>query len=450
MSLIIISTKNHHQKAFWEQRLQQTFPDMEFAVVVEDWHGGAGNGLGTLYALQKASELLSQDLIELLRNGTAIALYHCAGEGQRLYPISASEHNNKAALKLPGVITCDKKEIPITLLEAILKQTEAYVSSNPGRLSVFWGDQLFFPTVKPQVKNHAAIELYVKPLKFPTRRDWDSHHLEKYGLVVFGMEGQGLLLEKSHYEELTHLVAQGSLNTAKGVNISLGSFSISPDLLEKLLHKFEHELSQCKGKMDTDPHFWMPLTLSLPLYLKLMTAKGDNPSHVEKHWNRMQDLKGDGLLGIIDLGEDCSWWDFGSIQIYLSNLLKMLESGEESKRIRKFLHMPESGILNSHIKKSKIVNSIVVDTEADELNLQNSVVIGTHVGKLSCKNCLYYNVHDKSEIKETEGIVRSDVSGKTYTAPLQSDPKKNWNVLLPGNAMSWQDLHRHLEHRSSE
>ncbi len=447
MSLILITTRNHQQKAFWEHRLQQSFPDMQFAVLVEDWPGGAGNGLGTLYAFQQAFEAFNEDLFELLKKGTSIALYHCAGEGQRLYPISASEHNNKAALKLPGVITCEKKETPITLLEAILKQTESFVSANPGRLSVFWGDQLFFPTAKPNHHVHAGVDIYVKPIKFPTKHEWESQHLDRYGIVLLGMEGQGTLLEKPHYEEITHLVVHGAVNTAKGVNLSLGSFSMSPELLKGLTTKFEHELSQKKGKLDTDPHFWMPLTLSLELYVKLMTAKGDNPSHVEKHWHKMQDLKTQNTLGIIDLGADCSWWDFGSIQIYVNNLLKMLDSSEESQRIRKFLHMPSSGILNSHIKKSKIVNSIVVDTEADELNVQNSVIIGTHLEKLQCKNCLYYNVHEKGEIKGSEGIVRSDVSGKTYTAPIQSDPKKNWNVVLPGNPMSWKDLHQHIEHR---
>ena len=74
--------------------------------VSEDWaSGGAGNGLGTLYAYTKACNLAKDhhdvDIASLLLQGKiSAALYHTAGKGTRLAPLPASENNNK-----PGVVS---------------------------------------------------------------------------------------------------------------------------------------------------------------------------------------------------------------------------------------------------------------------------------------------------------------------------------------------------------
>lgn len=75
--------------------------------VSEDWStsSGAGNGLGTLYAFQKActvaKEKYGADLAqELMEGKISAALYHTAGKGTRLAPLPASENNNK-----PGVVS---------------------------------------------------------------------------------------------------------------------------------------------------------------------------------------------------------------------------------------------------------------------------------------------------------------------------------------------------------
>ena len=74
--------------------------------VSEDWSpSGAGNGLGTLYAFQKANlasmEKYGVDLEKELGEGKiSAALFHTAGKGTRLAPLPASENNNK-----PGVVS---------------------------------------------------------------------------------------------------------------------------------------------------------------------------------------------------------------------------------------------------------------------------------------------------------------------------------------------------------
>ena len=82
--------------------------DKKVLAVSEDWDsgGGAGNGLGTLYAWRKACRLAASkyggnfDLAaELAQNKVSAALYHTAGKGTRMAPLPASENNNK-----PGVV----------------------------------------------------------------------------------------------------------------------------------------------------------------------------------------------------------------------------------------------------------------------------------------------------------------------------------------------------------
>ena len=115
----IVCTTDDHQAAYWTERLSQgicrnkggggsgsgAYPMV--LAVSEDWSspGGAGNGLGTLYAFEKACraarDAFDVDLASALRAGTvSAALYHTAGKGTRLAPLPASENNNK-----PGVVS---------------------------------------------------------------------------------------------------------------------------------------------------------------------------------------------------------------------------------------------------------------------------------------------------------------------------------------------------------
>lgn len=113
----IVCTTDDFQASYWTDRLSRgickSHPDNEggaypmVLAVSEDWNGsgGAGNGLGTLYAFQKACGIAKErhgvDLAEeLLAGNVSAALYHTAGKGTRLAPLPASENNNK-----PGVVS---------------------------------------------------------------------------------------------------------------------------------------------------------------------------------------------------------------------------------------------------------------------------------------------------------------------------------------------------------
>jgi hypothetical protein len=104
----IICTTDDHQARYWMDLLEDgLLRSKKVLAVSEDWNapGGAGNGLGTLYAWQKAAALAAEkypgfDLVNELAHGrVSAALYHTAGKGTRMAPLPASENNNK-----PGVV----------------------------------------------------------------------------------------------------------------------------------------------------------------------------------------------------------------------------------------------------------------------------------------------------------------------------------------------------------
>ena len=109
----IVCTTDDHQASYWMERLAAGVcakPSSSSSLyplvlaVSEDWPGGAGNGLGTLYAFQKACQLAQSlhqlDLVQALQShSVSAALYHTAGKGTRMAPLPASENNNK-----PGVV----------------------------------------------------------------------------------------------------------------------------------------------------------------------------------------------------------------------------------------------------------------------------------------------------------------------------------------------------------
>ncbi len=110
----IVCTTDDYQAEFWMSKLKtssssgdgESGPFPLVVAVSEDWTdpSGAGNGLGTLYAWQKAclyaQEHFQVDLATQLSDGSiSAALYHTAGKGTRLAPLPASENNNK-----PGVV----------------------------------------------------------------------------------------------------------------------------------------------------------------------------------------------------------------------------------------------------------------------------------------------------------------------------------------------------------
>ena len=95
-------------------------------------------------------------------------------------------------MKLPATapLGVDGAVVPLTILESVVKSTGIYASSRKGRLSVFWGDQVFVPTKSYEYdakRAHADILCMLAPM--PSASEWAAKGLEKYGLVAVAKNG---------------------------------------------------------------------------------------------------------------------------------------------------------------------------------------------------------------------------------------------------------------------
>eukprot|EP00596_Hydrurales_sp_CCMP1899_P008928 CAMPEP_0119053950 /NCGR_PEP_ID=MMETSP1177-20130426/74749_1 /TAXON_ID=2985 /ORGANISM="Ochromonas sp, Strain CCMP1899" /LENGTH=343 /DNA_ID=CAMNT_0007034035 /DNA_START=108 /DNA_END=1136 /DNA_ORIENTATION=- len=324
-NVVIICCSSILQANYWQQRLEagrgSILPSDSIALSVdEDWPGGAGNALGTLYAFQKAAKLALElhglDIASDLKAGKiSVGLFHTAGKGTRLAPLPGAENNNKPGVKLPATVQIGGKSVPISILEAVIKQTGCYAKSRLSRLSVFWGDQVFIPTVSVEysASYHADILCSLGPML--NEDEWNEKGMDKYGLIAQATGGTAQVEKVSHSTAVKLLASLGEIES---VGASLGSFSISSLLLTALLTEFAKELESKKGKLDSDPHLWMPMTLEKDSYLHLMNQKGVTAETAGAHFDRISvmmkrfheddDTKSLKIFGAVDVGQGVYWW----------------------------------------------------------------------------------------------------------------------------------------------
>ncbi len=480
MDVIIVSTTSEDQEHFWQERLtvgkgQICRSDAIILVVNEDWEGGAGNGLGTLYAIKKAAakarDQFDIDLLERLQNGAAVGLYHTAGKGTRLAPLPGSESNNKPAVKLPGLLEVDGEQVPITILEGVIRQTAIYAPSRTGRVSVFWGDQIFVPSASATYKatHHADILARLAPM--PDAKQWDERGLQTYGLIAVGDDGDASQVEKITHETAAQLIDAGVIQVGGGIGISLGSFSISAAMTIGLLDEFAAELTAKKLKLDTDPHFWMPMTLDEGTYLEIMTGKGDPADEAKAHYDRIQRFlekfretnPGAKIFGCVDVGADSYWWDYGQLRYYMAENLKLTAEGSESEAMRAFFGIvnrriysktgPEldidddSVLLNCNIKEGTIRNCVLIGVNAEGVNISNSVLVNVAVPHVRGENLLLYNVGAVEPLAPHVGTVRADAylpgeGQHCMCTTLDRDGKDDWHEKLSDNPLTYDELHK--------
>jgi len=472
----IICTTDDHQAAFWMSKLDSG-GDEQFPLVIavsEDWNasGGAGNGLGTLYAWKKACDYAKEhcnglDLPDLLGKGEISAsLYHTAGKGTRMAPLPASENNNKPGVKLPFPNQCN-------VLEAVVRQTGIYASSRKGRLSVFWGDQVFLP---PSVENylytpthHVDIMCTLLGDTAPTAEEWAAQGLDKYGVIAV-LEGdarEAAQVEKVSHETATEML--GELGTIAQVGPSLGSFSVSAAILDGLCTEYSKELTEKVGKLDTDPHFWMPLTLPEASYVKLMLQKGVGEETSKEHYARMKAFSESfkasndtlGLFGAVDVGKDACWWDYGQLKLYSENSLLLLDDeNPESKLLRKFLDItegPSEGLVgevqHTHsyafdckLGSGSVTDSVLSKVSAKEINADGAIIVNCVAPKITAgKGAILYNLIGDTEIVAPPGrvcvaVTSEDGTSMEIASKMDIDGGKAWKKVVEGNPLSFEDV----------
>eukprot|EP01065_Artemidia_motanka_P017022 TRINITY_DN2059_c1_g1_i1.p1 TRINITY_DN2059_c1_g1~~TRINITY_DN2059_c1_g1_i1.p1 ORF type:complete len:572 (+),score=158.24 TRINITY_DN2059_c1_g1_i1:115-1716(+) len=476
--VVVICCSGVIEAGYWSGRLEATRGSIiatkaKVYSVDEDWKGGAGNGLGTLYAYKKACAAATDfDIDGKLKAGEiSVAIYHTAGKGTRLAPLPGSENNNKPGVKLPATVQLSAGPcVPVTILEAVLKQTAAYASSRRGRLSVFWGDQVFIPGEPTTYTPSAHIDLLSQMCKvMPSAEEWARKGLQSYGLAVELESGDGAQIEKVDHATANRML--GVLGSIKSVGPSLGSFSVSHHMLELLVREYAPELERREGQLDTDPHFWMPMTLPKPAYVELMGKKKVSEAEAEAQWTRMRgmlakvDTGALKLFGAVDVGENAYWWDYGQLTFYANNNLRLTQDGPENDAYRSFFGQPrgepqhsdlgevavdgESSVANCEIKSGAVAGAALCGVTATRVEAKGCILVNVTAKSIrAAPNSICYNVVDSSDegIVLGEGEVLTTVFGEDGTqtrmrCSLSTDGKEQWSVRMPGNSMSFAEVH---------
>jgi len=317
----------------------------------------------------------------------------------------------------------------------------------------------------------------------PSPEEWTARGLEKYGVIACvdagGEDGAaGKPMEAAQLEKVPHGTAVSmleSLGTIKKVGPSLGSFSVSSSFLQALLREFEPELAEKMSKFDTDPHFWMPLTLPESSYVALMEQKGAPPDESRAHYARMASMKSNfdlgslGLFGAVNVGDDSCWWDYGQIKLYSRNSLLLLDddSNKSASLLRQFLGVSShridcdisdkvevdgsSYLFATRIKSGgSVKNSLLTAVTADVVETDGAIVVNCAAKKITAgKGCILYNLVDDSDdgIVAKDGQVMVSVTDESGTSSLlQSsmdvDGGKAWKIKLDCNDASFEDVHR--------
>ena len=455
---IIVVSSSKEQANFWKERFKHSKligKHIKIYSIFEKWEGGAGQLLGTLNAWREVCK--KADLDGVIRDGSSIAIYHTAGKGKRIAPLGLAEID-KGAVRLPRLVEYSGKYEAITLLEAVIDQTSIFAKTRKGRISVFWGDGLFIPSKDVFYEGKHHVELFSIRGHAPnTEKEWKSGW-ENYGFIIPKKAGS-IQREKQSWEEFSSLVEKGVIKQSEHGEIiigrSLGCFSVSYAFFKALLEEYEPELLKKTEKLDTDPHLWMPLT----------SSKEDFKN--EDLWGRINRFKQNflkkdtsnlSLFGDKDLGFGTFWWDFGQLQLYHKNLLKLLEDSVEGEKMRalfraeKYLVKNEKSedfevnnsiFINSEVK-GKVENCILVNSTSGFIKARNSVIFNSQIRRAELNQSIVYNLTDSGEIKLKKETITDLFHPKEGKIRIRTkndrDGKADWNRKIHPNRYSYAEV----------
>lgn len=309
----------------------------------------------------------------------------------------------------------------------------------------------------------------------PTEKVWKDKGLEKYGVIAVSGGGKGDAAQVEKVDHPTAMRMLKNLGDIARVGPSLGSFSVSAKMLQALCDEFSSELTAKDGKLDTDPHFWMPLTLPQDEYISLMSQKGVDEQESSSHHVRMTKMKDTflaanpelGMFGSVDVGSNACWWDYGQLKLYIANNLKLSEFGDDADLLRRFFGVTDR-TMNSEISgvtvdgsasafsckaKSGSVgaNAVIAAVEAQEIQIgEGAIVVNCAAKKIVAgKGAVLYNLVSESDdgiVAEDGDVIVSVTDAEGSSMLLKSKTSicggKAWKQVLDGNGMSFEEVHK--------
>ena len=207
---------------------------------------------------------------------------------------------------------------------------------------------------------------------------------------------------------------------------------MTAEMARRLMALFAAELQARSGRLDTDPGWWMPLSLPRALAERLGDAQ---------HVARMRAAFPEGLsLGVVDVGQQAPWWDFGSLLSWRQSCLDVLHSPS----LRALLDTPEPVDGSVRIACSgahDADNSVLVEVACEHVTARDALVMDCFGAALEVHGTAYGL--RESAVVPPETVVAGDGQSGAVRAPVSSDGKACWDVVLPGNRASWAELSAH-------
>lgn len=323
-------------------------------------------------------------------------------------------------MKLPATHKIGGNNTVITILEAVIKQTGCYAKSRIGRLSVFWGDQVFIPTAPVEYNATYHVDILCSLGPMLSEAEWKEKGMDKYGLIAQSKNGSAAQVEKVSHSTAVKLLS--TLGDIESVGASLGSFSLSAVMLMTLLAEFSVELESKQGKLDSDPHFWMPMTLSKEAYAEIMAQKGVTEENANAHYARIEqmiekfndnpDSKSHmGLFGPVDVGQNVYWWDYGQLKLYVHNSLLMADTSIDAQLMRQFFGLGERLIVDTEINSSNVDSqSCLSNCIIGDGFVKKSVLCNVQTDYIEATECVLVNVTAKRIIASPGSVAYNVVS----------------------------------------
>jgi len=382
----------------------------------------------------------AKELMEICKK-KGIVMMHMAGKATRMQTVAM---DNKSAVRLPGTVMINGKPETPTIGEAVIMNFGLNV--RPGRLTLAWGDQINIPSTDISSPNTHLAEIFGVTVPIEGREDFLP---QKGLLASTGRGTDVHQREKLLIEEIKQRAAQfGRKDAEMSLGFNSFRWELLQAALNEFKPELTNEgntTTSLMTSLNIDPEFWGPFTSTEGEYIAFMkNKKPDTMSksaweeQVKKHWTRVRKIfkSADRLSGgnfvvfdkndperrgimqgisygialskVPEITNTSEWWDAGLLKEYFDSLSILLRQPKDyreewqAERLRRFLNLPRrdqwtstselgqtsvnnSLVLNSSVKKGRIVNSIVIGTTAEELNIKNAIVIGSTVYKLTAK-----------------------------------------------------------------
>jgi mannose-6-phosphate isomerase len=411
--------------------------DSTFVPVSESaWNGRAGNGLGTLFAIENANKALRKNLVEEVKRGKSVLIVHTAGEGSR--NLLTRTVKNKALIEVPH----------LTLLEGVIKQFQDFAI--PSRILVTWGDQFLLFEDNPEDLRACAQKTHV--MLFGLKTELTEEIASTYGIqIVTCAEDNGCDLldfeDTRNYDVAKMLVEKWNGN----VMVNMGMFAMSGVAAECMLDAFSDALAARTGKLNSD-ELWQ--TWISPEY----EASAWLRERADRIKNELARAEPRALIRSYPLSDQTIWEDFGTNENYYKSVMKLVNDDAVGQRLREFLEVEVSSIEagcdvsrsiceDMEFEEGSVKNSVIMNSMARYAELEQSCVINSTLNKITGKRCVVYNVVDHAEI-EVEDCILVDVfhpiKGKirlTIGIGKEKGAKETWwHACLPENDFSLCDI----------